>query len=80
MPAFTYEDIRSIEGTVEKLVLITQQLSPASSEDRKNVAALSYIVSNLRNATDLMRSDSVDIRTAGFEKLLALFNNKEFTA
>ena len=80
MPAFTYEDIRNIEGTVEKLVIITQQLSPANSEDRKNVAALSYIVSNLRNATDLLRSDSVNIRAAGFEKLLTLFNNKEITA
>lgn len=73
MPVFTYEDIRSIEGTLAKLVLVTQQLSPANSEDRKNMAALSYIVSNLRNATDLMRSDSENTRAAGFERLLTLY-------
>jgi hypothetical protein len=72
-PLYTYADLVSLEGTVEKLVSVANMLTTANSVDRKNAQALQHIISNLRNSSDLWRSDLPATQEAGTERLLSLF-------
>ena len=74
-PLYTYADLVSLEGTVEKLVSVANMLTAANSVDRKNAQALQHIISNLRNSADLWRSDLPATREAGTERLLSLFKD-----
>ena len=57
MQTFTYEQIRSIEETTDRLCTVAFSLTDRDSKQYKNAVALSEIVNRLRQAADVMQYD-----------------------
>ena len=57
MQNFTYQQIRSIEATTDRLCSVAFSLTDSDSKQYKDAAALSEIISRLRQAADVMRTN-----------------------
>jgi hypothetical protein len=57
MQTFTYEQIRSIEDTTERLCSAAFSLAARDSQQYKDAVALSEIISRLRHAAAVMQHD-----------------------
>jgi hypothetical protein len=70
---FTWEDLASIENTVEKLYTVVYLISQRKSEHQTNMKSLCFIVSKLRHAAQLIDSNDLENKEAGFEMIKELF-------
>jgi hypothetical protein len=57
MQNFTYQQIRSVEETTDRLCTVAFSLTDRDSKQYKDAVALSEIVSRLRQAADVMQYD-----------------------
>jgi hypothetical protein len=57
MQTFTYEQIRSIEDTTDRLCSVAFTLAGRDSQQYRDAVSLSEIVCRLRHAADVMRYD-----------------------
>ena len=73
---FSFDEMRDIERTMERLYSVAGTVWARDSTDGANARCLMYIISEMRQCAKLIESDERSVRVAGYDRLDNLLNAK----